>query len=207
MSSGHTEDVAFDVASSSLGFPPPPFEVKLRPVPGSETWSISLGEASEHLGELVSWLETWRPKRVLVDDEETVRADLAAAPAMLGWLPRNVDIASLAITREGAATLVVRGRDAAVRRFERLLRDSGARVASHRLPGRHPRVRAFLTPGQDQALRAAVEHGYYAVPRRSSLRAIAQSLSVSPSSLSERLRRAEARLVLRYVQGADAPDA
>jgi len=206
MSSGHTEDVAFDVASASIGFPPPPFGVQLRPVPGSATWSISLGEGSGHLGELVSWLETWRPKRVLVEDDETVRADLASAPAMLSWLPRNVDVASLAITREGAATLVVRGRDAAVRRFERMLRDSGARVASHRLPGRRPRVRPFLTPGQEEALRAAVEHGYYAVPRRASLRAIAQSLGVSASSLSERLRRAEARLVMRHVQGADAPN-
>ncbi|WP_254840067.1 helix-turn-helix domain-containing protein [Natronomonas marina] len=55
---------------------------------------------------------------------------------------------------------------------------------------------------QRDALEAAVESGYYETPRRTTLDEIADRLDVPRSTLSYRLRRAEAELVARYVEGS-----
>jgi predicted DNA binding protein len=108
------------------------------------------------------------------------------------------------LTHEGGATLIVRGDDSAIRHLERALRDGGARIVQHARPAGPP-ARAALTPGQEEALAAAIDHGYYEVPRRITLRELASVLGVKPSALSERLRRAEANVILRYQRDAGAP--
>lgn len=62
-----------------------------------------------------------------------------------------------------------------------------------------------LTPEQDAALRAAVEHGYYQTPREIETYELAEKLGVPGSTLSYRLRRAEAKLADAYV--TDHPSA
>lgn len=52
-----------------------------------------------------------------------------------------------------------------------------------------------LTDRQREALRIAYERGYFDVPRGTTLEAVAAELDVSASALSERLRRAQTRLV------------
>jgi hypothetical protein len=52
-----------------------------------------------------------------------------------------------------------------------------------------------LTDRQREALRVAYERGYFDIPRGSSLEAVADELDITPSSLSERLRRAQTHLV------------
>ncbi|UIP00590.1 helix-turn-helix domain-containing protein [Halobaculum sp. CBA1158] len=54
--------------------------------------------------------------------------------------------------------------------------------------------RLGLTPPQAEALRAAADAGYFAVPREASSEAVAAELGVSKSAFLERLRRAEATL-------------
>jgi predicted DNA binding protein len=56
-----------------------------------------------------------------------------------------------------------------------------------------------LTPEQDAAVRAAVEHGYYQTPRDIETYELAEKLNLPGSTLSYRLRRAEARLAEAYV--------
>jgi len=56
-----------------------------------------------------------------------------------------------------------------------------------------------LSPGQEEALRAAVEQGYYKVPRDADAADIAEQLNVPRSTLNYRLRRAETKLVHRYL--------
>lgn len=65
--------------------------------------------------------------------------------------------------------------------------------------------RAVLTPRQDAILRECVRRGYYDIPRRTTLRALAKELGLSATSLSLLLRRAEARLALGYVSGGEEP--
>jgi len=52
-----------------------------------------------------------------------------------------------------------------------------------------------LTDRQHEALRIAYELGYFEIPRQSSLEDVAEELDISPSSVSERLRRAQTQLI------------
>ncbi len=58
-----------------------------------------------------------------------------------------------------------------------------------------------LTPEQEAALRAAVEHGYYESPRAIDAGDLADHLEMPRSTLTYRLRRAEERLAKEYVAG------
>jgi predicted DNA binding protein len=57
---------------------------------------------------------------------------------------------------------------------------------------------ATLTAEQDAAVRAAVEHGYYQTPREIETYELAEKLGIPGSTLSYRLRRAEAKLADAY---------
>jgi predicted DNA binding protein len=58
---------------------------------------------------------------------------------------------------------------------------------------------ADLPADQEAALRAAVEHGYYETPRNVDVGELADHLDVPRSTLTYRLRRAEAALAERHV--------
>lgn len=62
---------------------------------------------------------------------------------------------------------------------------------------------ASLPDAQRSALRAAVKHGYYETPRQIELSELATKLDIPRSTLSYRLRRAEAALATTFVD-ADA---
>lgn len=61
-----------------------------------------------------------------------------------------------------------------------------------------------LPPEQREALRAAVDRGYYETPRRIELGDLAGELDVPRSTLSYRLRRAEAALATAFVDADDS---
>ena len=63
---------------------------------------------------------------------------------------------------------------------------------------------ASLPSEQRDALRAAVESGYYETPRRIELGELADRLAVPRSTLSYRLRRAEAALATAFVSADDS---
>jgi hypothetical protein len=52
-----------------------------------------------------------------------------------------------------------------------------------------------LTDRQQEALRTAYQMGYFEIPRTATLEEVAAELGISPSSLSERLRRAQTHLI------------
>ncbi|WP_138004435.1 helix-turn-helix domain-containing protein [Halalkalirubrum salinum] len=52
-----------------------------------------------------------------------------------------------------------------------------------------------LTDRQHEALRIAYELGYFDIPRQASLEDVAAELDITPSSVSERLRRAQTQLI------------
>ncbi|KAB7519708.1 helix-turn-helix domain-containing protein [Halosegnis rubeus] len=59
----------------------------------------------------------------------------------------------------------------------------------------------LLTPRQRTVVRTAVDSGYYEVPRGCSLATVAEQADLSKSTCSEILRRAEKRLLTRYLDG------
>lgn len=64
-----------------------------------------------------------------------------------------------------------------------------------------------LTDEQYEALVAAIEHGYFQIPRRTSLQDLAAELGISHQALSERLRRAFATLVEQELDLSAVPEA
>lgn len=62
-----------------------------------------------------------------------------------------------------------------------------------------------LTTQQHETMLAALEHGYYDVPREASLTDLAEELDVSHQALSERLRRGHGNLV-KHALGASRSD-
>ncbi|PSP76038.1 helix-turn-helix domain-containing protein [Halobacteriales archaeon QS_3_64_16] len=72
----------------------------------------------------------------------------------------------------------------------------------HRLcdaEGREEAVGDGLTDCQREALRLAVDRGYFDLPRRTSLADLAADLEISDQAVSERLRRGCARLIRQHV--------
>ncbi|KTG08406.1 hypothetical protein AUR64_19445 [Haloprofundus marisrubri] len=61
--------------------------------------------------------------------------------------------------------------------------------------GRPGNARYGVTDDQEQLLRTAYEMGYYDVPRRSSQNELAEQFGVSPSAVSQQLRRGTGALV------------
>ncbi len=57
-----------------------------------------------------------------------------------------------------------------------------------------------LTEKQTQALKAAVESGYFDTPRRASIKEVAERMQVSPSTAVEHLRKAEKKVLENYVR-------
>jgi len=57
---------------------------------------------------------------------------------------------------------------------------------------------ASLTERQREVVRAAVELGYYEVPREATLDDLAAALEVAPSTVSDHLRKAEAELMTAF---------
>ncbi|MDJ1432523.1 helix-turn-helix domain-containing protein [Halostagnicola sp. A-GB9-2] len=62
-----------------------------------------------------------------------------------------------------------------------------------------------LTPEQQEALEAALEEGYFEIPRQISMEELAATLDISHQALSERLRRAYETLVNEELQPAGEP--
>lgn len=58
-----------------------------------------------------------------------------------------------------------------------------------------------LPAEQREALRAAIEHGYYDSPRRMSLQEVAEAEGIPVSTLQYRVSRAEAWLAKNYLGG------
>lgn len=61
-----------------------------------------------------------------------------------------------------------------------------------------------LPPEQREALRAAIERGYYDTPRRMSLQEVAEAERIPVSTLQYRISRAEAWLAKNYLGGRTA---
>jgi len=56
----------------------------------------------------------------------------------------------------------------------------------------------LLTAQQERTLKAALESGYYSVPRRIGIRALAKKLGLSASTAAEHLRKAESKVIEDY---------
>lgn len=65
-----------------------------------------------------------------------------------------------------------------------------------------PKRQWNLTPAQEEALLAALEAGYFKVPKEATASDVAGELSISKSAFLERLRRGQSGLLRQTLQGA-----
>ncbi|MGC2289949.1 MAG: helix-turn-helix domain-containing protein [Thermoplasmata archaeon] len=102
------------------------------------------------------------------------------------------------------------GEDAALRKVVARLTREGMPFQVLRTSGRPyggPAGSEELTDRQRRIVSRAWAMGYYAVPRRLSLTRLARLTGQSPPALSKMLRRAEGRLVARFLATSEAPRA
>ena len=100
------------------------------------------------------------------------------------------------------------GEEAALRRVVGRLTRDGMPFHVIRTTGRPywgPAGSVELTERQRGVLSRAWALGYYGIPRRTSLTRLARLTGQSPPALSKMLRRAEGRLVARFLASTEAP--
>lgn len=192
-------------SASLLGFTPPPTPLRLKLLEGPHHWSLFIQPlAASRISTIVEWLEPWSPLRFEFGSRKVVRADFDPLPTP--WLQRfrSLQLQMLILYPNGTAIVNVVGPHHALATLGRsLIAASDVDVSEVRDA---PRDAPLLTRAQDEALRAAIAAGYYRIPRPLNLHQLAARLGISPASLSERLRRAEGRIIMRYAnEGATTP--
>ncbi|MHA1370965.1 MAG: helix-turn-helix domain-containing protein, partial [Promethearchaeota archaeon] len=60
--------------------------------------------------------------------------------------------------------------------------------------------KSLLTKKQESILHTAFEFGYYDVPRRITLSELAEKFNISPSAMSESIRRIHRKLAVSYIK-------
>lgn len=195
--------VRIRASASALEFALPPTSLRLKLFAATRYWSLFLQpiEQGSRLAPILAWIEPWSPLRIEFGSRQVLRADFDPLPT--AWLKRfrSVDLQDLIIHPNDIAIATVRGTHAALAAFARTL-TTDTDVNVHQVQDA-PRDRPILTASQDKTLRAAVEAGYYQIPRPLNLRQLADKLGISSASLSERLRRAEAHVILHYTRNGN----
>lgn len=186
-------------SAGQFGFTPPPIGLRLKLIPAHSHWTLFVQPlAPSSMGQLVGWLEAWSPLRIEFGSRDVLRADFDPLPEAWSARFRLLDLDMLRLSTNGDAVASISGPRPALAAFSRLVSLPDSHIEVRRLAD-EPLNARLLTPAQDQALREAVHAGYYRIPRPLNLHQLAGRLDVSCSSLSERLRRAEGRVITRYV--------
>ncbi|EMA46197.1 helix-turn-helix domain-containing protein [Halobiforma nitratireducens] len=86
-------------------------------------------------------------------------------------------------------------------RYHDFLEEEGVELTLHRIADDDPAgsENELLTDSQYEALAVAFESGFFEVPRDADLSELATELGISNQAVSERLRRAQSRLVEKHV--------
>lgn len=194
----------FRGTATQMGFDPPPVALRLRLLKAASHWSLYLQQAAPGpVGPIVDWLTPAAPLRVEFGSRRVIRADFDPLPPRWRVSFRGLDVDSILLAPDGSATASLSGPRSALAAFAGRL--DGSTVEVRHLMDDIP-LHGFLTQAQDEALRAAVQAGYYEIPRPLNLHQLSKRLDISCSSLSERLRRAEGRIIALYVnEGGRSP--
>ncbi|HLE96818.1 MAG TPA: helix-turn-helix domain-containing protein [Candidatus Thermoplasmatota archaeon] len=167
-------------------------------------WTVFLQSASEiHAAKVVAWLPTSGLLRLEFGSHRVIRADFEPLPDAWARVFLGVTLEFARLEPNGAASVRITGSRAALAKFARRLYGATAPLELVELRATEPPV-TFLTLPQDDALRVAVAAGYYRIPRALNLDELAKKLGITSASLSERLRRAEGRIISRYVDAGSA---
>lgn len=196
--------VTLQVPVPALDLPEPPDEVWLHAAGRGGTWTV-FARTSRAEDSCVAWLSRLGMGQPLEVSTlgRSCRATFETLDPLWATLIEDLGLKKARIGDDGWATLIFEGDRALL----------GDLVDGSMLPAEDLEIESvrpadelsgagdngILTSTQLEALGAALEAGYYDIPRDVTLRDLAESLGVSASSLSERIRRAEARLVRTHL--------
>lgn len=165
---------------------------------------VQVRDEPEDAGALRSWADELDPDSVLErNTEEACHLWLHFRPVPDRWreLLTRFDLRQIVLGPEGRAEVNLLGTRADIESFVDERADSVVEVVQVRRDSDRLVV-DDLTVRQEQAIRTALDAGYYEVPRKISLTDLAAKLDLSPSSLSELLRRAERTILGQHLQTA-----
>lgn len=198
-----------DIPCEQTGFTTPPFDVHLKflasPADG-EPWTLLCHAAAGKPDILARWLRT-QPG---IDDvrvapgiaPKVFRAKTAAVPPTWALVAAFVKVHHLDLAADGHASWFIEGvRDqvwALVQHLEATTPEASKTNVRCR-PVHEGRGEAPITRRQFEALSTAVALGYYEIPHRLDLRALAKKTGLSLGSVSELLRRAEGAILTHYI--------
>lgn len=189
----------FIARASDLGFFTPPIALHVKLLEGPGLGSLLLRAAPpDRVAHAAEWVESFGPLRIEFGTRNVLRADFDVLPPTWVHVFHGVTLDMMHLTAEGEATVAVTGSRLGVAAFAgRLQRPDHALDVRH--VGSAAPAAPFLTASQDEAIRVAVASGYYDIPRLLNLHELGSKLGVTAASLSERLRRAEGRIIRQYV--------
>lgn len=190
----------FVATCGELGFVPPPTDVraKILFLPSGGTLFIQ-PESDFPVGAVVEWLAPTQPRGIEFGSKRVLRVSYATPPPAWAICFEGVSVHMLNLKASGAATVDVLGTRRAIQAFDARLRDRSERIELVDVRPQ-PSGSPFMTAPQESALRGAVAAGYYRIPRPLNLHQLAMTFGVTAASLSERLRRAEGRVLTHYVE-------
>ena len=137
------------------------------------------------------------------DGVATVRLETDAPLLLLAAKRSGLPIEMPLDIEDGVAAVEVTGEHERVAEMGRRLSDLGLRYEIERVRQRVDPAR-LLTDRQRELLLAAVDLGYYDVPRRATLTEVADHVGIAKSTCSETLQRVERTVVREFV--ADLPN-
>lgn len=198
----------FHGRAEHLGLQAPRATLRLKLLRPAEAgyWTLFVQAlAAESVPEAVRWLQLTSPLRLEFGSRNIVRADYDRLPAEVAKAFAGVEMQLTRLDPNGDAAISVVGTRGSVAAFARRLYGPRAPLDLVQLRGVEPPIKLLTTP-QDDAIRAAVAAGYYRIPRALNLEELARRLGITSGSLSERLRRAEGRIITRHVEaGGTSP--
>ena len=178
--------------------PPVPLRVKLLPAGDVVTLLVQTIEPAPP-GPLVDWAPQEGLLRFEFGARRVFRLDYRHTPEELARVFQGVQLELARLSPDGEATVTIWGPRASVAAFATRLGTAPGHARLVNLHASRPRPR-FLTRPQEDALRLAVAAGYYRIPRTLNLHDLAGKMRISSASLSERLRRAEGRVITSYAE-------
>src|SRR5687767_2025990 len=160
----------FVASAHEVGFVPPPVALILKLNEGPHYWTLFMQSVPPGpLHGIPEWLEPFAPLRLEFGSRHVLRADFDPLPPIWATTFRGVKLDTLRLEPNGQALVSVIGSRAAVSAFTHRVRAPMLPLDVRRI-GAHLAQARLLTVPQDEALRAAVESGYYLIPRPLNLR-------------------------------------
>lgn len=202
-----------DLPVEQTGFTTPPCDVHLKFLPSPATgegWTLLAHAAAGKPDALARWL---RPHANISNVRvapgiapKLLRATMATLPPEWATVASFVKVHHLNLAPDGNASWFIEGvRDqvwSLVQHLEAVAGPKPMGATEVRCRPVSGRREAPITRRQFEALATAVSLGYYEIPHRLDLRALAARTGLSLGSVSELLRRAEGAILTHYIDSS-----